>query len=115
MKRNMKRQHYTEILEKMKTYFPSPLSNPIMDGYFVHTISHFLDHADNLKCTAPILGIGQEKCLECTFHNVDKEKLPMLPRIKPEIQVEGQNFPEEMSSVESTTELLANYCQDMII
>jgi L-2,4-diaminobutyrate decarboxylase len=115
MKRNMKRQHYTDILEKMKTYFPSPLSNPIMDGYFVHTISHFLDHTDSLKCTVPILGIGHEKCLECTFHNVDKEKLPMLPRKKPEIQVEGQNFPEEMSSVEGTTELLANYCQDMII
>src|SRR5665647_3053785 len=80
MKRNLKLQHYTDILEKMKTYFPSPVSNPIMDGYLVHTISNFLDHVDNLKCTAPILVIEQD--LECTFHNVDKERLPILPRIK---------------------------------
>jgi hypothetical protein len=41
------RQHYGEILEHLKTYFPVPVSNPIMDGYFVHTISNFLDHVDN--------------------------------------------------------------------
>ena len=58
---NQKRQHYTDILERMKTYFPSPVSNPIMDGYLVHTISHFLDHVDSLKSTVPILGIGQEE------------------------------------------------------
>ncbi len=72
------RQNYKEILENLKTYFPSPVSNPIMDGYFVHTISHFLDHVDKLKCVAPVLGIELEKCLECTLHNVDRERLPML-------------------------------------
>lgn len=84
MERNLNRQHYTDILEKMKTYFPSPVSNPIMDGYLVHTISHFLDNVDNLKCTAPILGIEQKKCLECTFPTVDDENLTMLSRLKPE-------------------------------
>lgn len=113
MKRNLKLQHYTDILEKMKTYFPSPVSNPIMDGYLVHTISNFLDHVDNLKCTAPRLGIEQD--LECTFHNVDTDKLPMLPRIKLETQVEGINFPEDMDSVENISEMLSNYCKDMIV
>ncbi len=53
MKRNQKHQHYTDILEKMKTYFPSPVSSPIMDGYLVHTISHFLDQVDDFEghCT----------------------------------------------------------------
>ena len=37
------RQHYTEILEYLKTCFPYPVSNPVMDGNFVHTLSRFLD------------------------------------------------------------------------
>ena len=78
MKSNLKRQHYTDILEKMKICFPSPVSNPIMDGYLVHTISHFLDYVDNLKCTAPILGIGQVECLESTFLSTDKETIHYL-------------------------------------
>jgi glutamate/tyrosine decarboxylase-like PLP-dependent enzyme len=112
---NQTRQHYTDILERMKTYFPSPVSNPIMDGYLVHTISHFLDHVDSLKSTIPILGIGQEEFPYCTLHNVDKERLPMLQRTEPETEVEGLNFPENTGSVENITELLVNYCKDMII
>ncbi|HWR25016.1 MAG TPA: pyridoxal-dependent decarboxylase, partial [Methanosarcina sp.] len=86
-----------------------------MDGYLVHTISHFLDQVDNLKGTVPILGIEQEKRLEYTFHNIGEEKLPVLPGAKPEIQAEGLNFPEDMDSVENVTELLAGYCKDMIV
>jgi L-2,4-diaminobutyrate decarboxylase len=84
-----------------------------MDGYLVHTISHFLDYVDNLKCTAPILGIGQEECLESAIHCTDKETI--LKRSKPEIRVEDLNFPEDMGSVESTTEMLVDYCKDMIV
>ena len=43
------RLHYTEILEHLKAGFPCPTSNPIMDGYFVHTLSRFLDRVDDLK------------------------------------------------------------------
>lgn len=112
MKSNLQRQHYTDILEKMKTYFPSPVSNPIMDGYLVHTVSQFLDRVDNLKCNAPILGIGQH-CFESTIHCADKKTIST--RSKPEIGVEYLNFPEDMDSVESTTELLVDYCKDMIV
>jgi L-2,4-diaminobutyrate decarboxylase len=113
MKSNLKQQHYTDILEGVKTYFPSPVSNPIMDGYLVHTISHFLDHIDNLKCAAPILGIEQEECIESTIHCTDKEAT--LTRLKPEIRIKDLSFPENMSSVESTTNLLVDYCKDMIV
>ncbi len=112
------RQNYKEILENLKTYFPSPVSNPIMDGYFVHTISHFLDHVDKLKCVAPVLGIELEKCLECTLHNVDRERLPMLCGAKPGVKpgnISDQTFPEEVCSVEEVTELLADYCKGMTI
>ncbi len=86
-----------------------------MDGYLVHTLSHFLDQLDCLKGSVPILGIEQRKCPEHTFHNVAKEKLPVLPGAKPETQAEGLNFPEDMDSVENVTELLADYCKDMIV
>ena len=115
MEGNLERQHYTDLLERIKTYFPSPVSNPVMDGYLVHTISHFLDHVDSLKSTIPILGIGQENCVECTFYNSDREKLSSLSGTKPEKEAEDLNFPEEIGSVENITELLANYCKDMII
>lgn len=88
------RQHYGEILEHLKTYFPVPVSNPIMDGYFVHTISNFLDHVDNLKSAAPLLGVGQKAHYELSF---------------------DERFPEGMSSVEKVTELLVDYCQGMTI
>jgi glutamate/tyrosine decarboxylase-like PLP-dependent enzyme len=39
----------------------------------------------------------------------------MLQRTKPETEVEGLNFPENTGSVENITELLVNYCKDMII
>ena len=87
-------QHYSEILEQLKTYFPVPVSNPIMDGYFVHTISNFLDYVDNLKSAAPILGSGRT-----SLHGDSS----------------AQRFPEEVSSVESVTKLLVEYCQGMLI
>ncbi|HEY9597456.1 MAG TPA: pyridoxal-dependent decarboxylase [Cyanophyceae cyanobacterium] len=89
-----RRQHYGEILEHLKTYFPVPVSNPIMDGYFIHTISNFLDRVDNLKSAAPLLGAGQKRHYELSF---------------------DEHFPEGMSSVENVTELLVDYCQGMTI
>ena len=44
---------YLNKLEHLKTVFPVPVSSPIMDGYFVHTVSRFLDLVDNLKSSAP--------------------------------------------------------------
>lgn len=114
----LRRQNYSEILDNLKTCFPSPVSNPIMDGYFVHTISHFIDHIDKLKCVAPMLGVGLEQCLECNMHNVEKEKLPVLSSEKHELQTDNaciQTFPEELGSVEEVTELMVDYCKGMTI
>ena len=54
-------QNYLHLLEQLKTYFPVPVSNPIMDGYFVHAISRFLDRLDDLKSAVPLLGGRQER------------------------------------------------------
>lgn len=89
------RQHYSDVLEHLKTYFPSPVSDPIMDGYFVHSISRFLDQVDSLKSAKPLLGIG----FKHTHYEASQQVL----------------FPEEISSIEEMTELLANYCRGMTI
>lgn len=88
------RQHYARFLEHLKTYFPSPVSDPVLDGYFVHTISRFLDQVDNLKSRAPILGLGQE-----AHYHASLEK----------------GFPQEASSVEEITQFLIDYCQGVPI
>jgi L-2,4-diaminobutyrate decarboxylase len=90
----MEDQHYTAILEQLKTRFPSPVSNPMMDGYFVHTLSRFLDRVDDLKSAAPILGQGQPADY-CQHHE--------------------SCFPENLSTVEDITRLLVDYCRGMTI
>jgi L-2,4-diaminobutyrate decarboxylase len=86
------RVHYSEILEHLKNSFPSPISNPIMDGYFVHTLSRFLDRVDDLKSASPVLGRGRPGQYQ---------------------QVLEKGFPEEMHSVEKVTGELVDYCRGM--
>ena len=88
------RQYYQEMLEHLKTYFPAPVSDPIMEGYFAHTISIFLARIDRLKSSKPLLGIQQEKFYEANL---------------------SQCFPTEMKSVETVIQLLVDYCQGMIV
>lgn len=89
------RRHYSDVLEHLKTYFPSPVSDPIMDGYFVHSISKFLDQVDGLKSAMPLLGANAPK----EHYQASQETA----------------FPEDMSSVEAITALLADYCQGHVI
>ena len=89
------RRHYSDVLEHLKTYFPSPVSDPIMDGYFVHSISKFLDQVDAFKSAMPLLGASVE-----TKHYQASQ---------------GMAFPEDMNSIETITSLLADYCQGHVI
>ena len=88
-------RHYADVLEHLKTYFPSPVSDPIMDGYFVHSVSRFLDQVDSLKSAKPLLGSG----VKDNHYDASQQAV----------------FPEAISSVEDMTELLADYCQGMTI
>ncbi|WP_295450432.1 pyridoxal-dependent decarboxylase [uncultured Thiodictyon sp.] len=85
---------YSALLEILKTYFPSPVSDPIMDGYFVHTVSGFLDRIDALKSAAPMLGRTREADYGAHHDLV---------------------MPEAMTSVEAITALLADYCRGMTV
>ena len=87
-----KPETYLKELEHLKTVFPVPVSNPVLDGYFVHTVSQFLDLVDDLKSSAPLLG-----------------------KVRPEHYESGPvtGFPEAMSSVAEVTRTLVDYCQGM--
>lgn len=91
---NTYHRHYSEILETLKACFPAPVSNPVMDGYFVHTLSCFLDRVDDLKSASPILG----STLDGDYSA--QRALPM---------------PERMSSIEQITAMLADYCRGMVV
>lgn len=86
--------HYAARLEELKTRFPVPVSSPILDGYFVHTISRFLDLVDDLKSSVPLLGRVRQEHYEDAGHAA---------------------FPESTGSLPEITRVLADYCQGMII
>ncbi len=88
------RQNYRDLLKVVKAYFPAPVSNPIMDGYFVHTISRFLDQVDALKSAVPLLGLGQPSRYENS---------------------QAAGFPEGMSTLEDLTASLVDFCKGMQI
>ncbi|MDE2927254.1 MAG: pyridoxal-dependent decarboxylase [Acidobacteriota bacterium] len=47
---------YRHILKEVRLAFPQPVSDPIHDSYFVHSIMRALDQVDALKTRLPILG-----------------------------------------------------------
>ncbi len=47
---------YKSILEKIRLAFPTPTSDKVHEAYFIHTILRTLDHVDDLKSSAPVLG-----------------------------------------------------------
>ena len=105
-------QSYAEILKWLKTCFPSPVSDPIMDGYFVHTVSHFLDHVDSLKGLAPILGVDEEpqSCRDAKAETREVNQIESILNLS-----SATDFPEQMTTVEGVTELLAGYLKGMNI
>jgi L-2,4-diaminobutyrate decarboxylase len=47
---------YKTILEKIRLAFPTPTSDKVHEAYFIHTILRALDHVDEMKSSAPVLG-----------------------------------------------------------
>ena len=47
---------YRRILKEVRLAFPQPVSDPIHDSYFIHSIMRALDQVDALKTRLPILG-----------------------------------------------------------
>lgn len=85
---------YRDILQKIRLAFPQPVSDPIHDSYFVHSIMRALDQVDGLKTQLPILGSVVSGDFE---------------------QARKATVPARMSSVENVTAELVSYLRGMTI
>ena len=85
---------YRDALEHIRRAFPQPVSDPIHDSYFVHSIMRALDQVDDLKMQLPTLG-------------------PVVSGDFAEAQ--NAELPAEMSSVEAVTSDLVGYLRGITI
>ena len=85
---------YRDILDKVRLAFPQPVSDPIHDSYFVHSIMRALDQVDALKTELPILG-------ELAAGDFEAARKAVLP--------------PGTSSVEAVTSDLVGYLRGMTI
>ena len=85
---------YRDILDKVRLAFPQPVSDPIHDSYFVHSIMRALDQVDALKTELPILG----DLTAGDFEEARRATLPAGP-----------------SSVEAVTSDLVGYLRGMTL
>ena len=85
---------YRDILKKLRLAFPQPVSDPMHDSYFVHSIMRAVDQVDALKTHLPTLGA-----------------------IVPGDFEEARNaaLPADMSSVEAVTAEIVGYMRGMTI
>ena len=86
--------NYRDILEKIRQAFPQPVSDPIHDSYFVHSIMRALDQVDALKTHLPMLGSIVPGDFEVARQTV---------------------LPDTLSSVEEVTADLVSYLRGMSI
>ena len=85
---------YRDILKNIRRAFPQPVSDPIHDSYFVHSIMRALDQVDTLKTHLPMLG-------SIVHGNFEAARQTTLP--------------DTMSSVEDVTADLVSYLRGMTI
>lgn len=85
---------YRDILQQIRLAFPQPVSDPIHDSYFVHSIMRALDQVDGLKTQLPILGSVVSGDFE---------------------QARKATMSDRMSSVEHVTSDLVSYLRGMTI
>ncbi len=85
---------YRDILDQVRLAFPQPVSDPIHDSYFVHSIMRALDQVDALKTELPILGAR-------TAGDFEAARTAVLP--------------PGPSSVEAVTADLVGYLQGMTL
>ena len=85
---------YRELLRKVRLAFPQPVSDPVHDSYFVHSIMRALDQVDALKSDLPLL--SQREPVE-------------------KASPESARLPEQLSSVEQVTSQLVRYLEGMTL
>jgi glutamate/tyrosine decarboxylase-like PLP-dependent enzyme len=86
---------YRDILQKVRLAFPQPVSDPVHDSYFIHSIMRALDQVDDLKSELPLLG----------------QPTPAADYA----ETRQAQLPAELSSVEAVTRELVGYLEGMTI
>ncbi len=81
---------YKDLLQKVRVFFPSPISDPVHDAYFIQSVAKGLNAIDNLKGRQPFLGTRTK--LEYDLARSGK-------------------LSDKMSSLEETILAIANYMQ----
>src|SRR6476469_4864444 len=85
---------YRTLLDTIRLAFPQPVSDPVHDSYFVHSIMRALDQVDALKSEKPVLS--------------QRESVSYA-------DLSGAQLPETMSAVEPVTAQLVRYLEGMTI
>jgi glutamate/tyrosine decarboxylase-like PLP-dependent enzyme len=78
---------YEQQVAALRTAFPTPVSDPVHDGYVVFSLLRTLDRVDALKSQAPILGTPRDPDYELAAaaalperHSTLEEVIPQLVR-----------------------------------
>jgi glutamate/tyrosine decarboxylase-like PLP-dependent enzyme len=85
---------YRALLHRIRQAFPQPVSDPVHDSYFVHSIMRALDQVDALKSELPLLG---------QRHPADYQAVAQAA------------LAEQGASVEQVAALLVSYLEGMTI
>lgn len=85
---------YESIRRQLLPAFPSPVSDPVHDGYFVFSMLRALDQVDSLKGQAPVLG---------------------APRDPDFLAAVAQRLPEAGKKLEAVIPELVKYTHGMVI
>jgi glutamate/tyrosine decarboxylase-like PLP-dependent enzyme len=76
---------YEQHLAALRTAFPTPVSDPVHDGYVVFSLLRTLDRVDALKSQAPILGTPREPDYESAAGAALPERHATLEDVIPQL------------------------------
>lgn len=76
---------YESIRQQLLPAFPSPVSDPVHDGYFVFSMLRALDQVDSLKGQAPVLGAPRDPDFAAAVSERLADKGKKLEAVIPEL------------------------------
>lgn len=76
---------YETIRKNLLPSFPSPVSDPVHDGYFVFSMLRALDQVDSLKGQAPLLGAPRDPDFAAAVAERIADKSKKLEAVIPEL------------------------------
>ena len=88
---------YRDLLQKIRTAFPQPVSDRVHDSYFVHSIMRALDQVDALKSELPVLSQREPLGYADLAGAKLPEKMSRKSECRPAARFVGSAFQARMS------------------